>query len=142
MIGISGSLIWSKTLMELIFNPCGEFRLSLEGPVRQIHSHHLLVGALRPSQVFLRSVQMLKREWGAEKNGKLPHVFSLQPWFLSLRWKIWLRQNCSLGFCACSEGPAIGQNILMMMMMMNMEITKFNKTQFKYTLNVRNCFTK
>ena len=25
-IGISGSLIWSKTLMELIFNPCGEFR--------------------------------------------------------------------------------------------------------------------
>ena len=22
MIGISGSLIWSKTLMELIFNPC------------------------------------------------------------------------------------------------------------------------
>ena len=26
VIGISGSLIWSKTLMELIFNPCGEFR--------------------------------------------------------------------------------------------------------------------
>ena len=25
--GISGSLIWSKTLMELIFNHCGEFRL-------------------------------------------------------------------------------------------------------------------
>ena len=24
--GISGSLIWSKTLMELLFNPCGEFR--------------------------------------------------------------------------------------------------------------------
>ena len=24
VIGISGSLIWSKTLMELIFNPCGE----------------------------------------------------------------------------------------------------------------------
>ena len=24
--GISGSLIWSKTLMELIFNPCAEFR--------------------------------------------------------------------------------------------------------------------
>ena len=27
MIGTSGSLIWSKTLMELIFNPCGEFPL-------------------------------------------------------------------------------------------------------------------
>ena len=26
MIWISGFLIWSKTLMELIFNPCGEFR--------------------------------------------------------------------------------------------------------------------
>ena len=26
VIVISGSLIWSKTLMELIFNPCGEFR--------------------------------------------------------------------------------------------------------------------
>ena len=26
VIGISGSLIWSKTLMELIFNLCGEFR--------------------------------------------------------------------------------------------------------------------
>ena len=26
VIGISGSLIWSKTLMELIFNPCAEFR--------------------------------------------------------------------------------------------------------------------
>ena len=26
VIGISGSLVWSKTLMELTFNPCGEFR--------------------------------------------------------------------------------------------------------------------
>ena len=26
VIGISGSLIWSKTTMELIFNPSGEFR--------------------------------------------------------------------------------------------------------------------
>ena len=26
LIGISGSLIWSKTLVELIFNPRGEFR--------------------------------------------------------------------------------------------------------------------
>ena len=44
VIGISWSLIWSKTLMELIFNPCGEFRRSPEGPVSQIHSLHL-VGA-------------------------------------------------------------------------------------------------
>ena len=26
VIGISGSLIWSKALMELIFKPCGEFQ--------------------------------------------------------------------------------------------------------------------
>ena len=36
----------------------------------------------------------------------------LQPWFLSLRWKICLRQNWSLGSYACSEGPAIGQTTL------------------------------
>ena len=41
MIGISGSLIWLKTPMELIFNPCDEFRRSPEGPVSQIHSPHL-----------------------------------------------------------------------------------------------------
>ena len=29
----SGSLIWSKTLMELIFNPCGEFLWSPKGRV-------------------------------------------------------------------------------------------------------------
>ena len=28
VIGIFGSLIWSKILMELIFNPCGEFQFS------------------------------------------------------------------------------------------------------------------
>ena len=38
-------------------------------------------------------------------------LVKLQPCFLSLRWwKMCLRQNCSLGFSACSEGPAFGQN--------------------------------
>ena len=41
VIGISGSLIWSKILMELIFKPCGEYQLSQEGPVSQIHAPHL-----------------------------------------------------------------------------------------------------
>ena len=69
MIEISRFLIWSKTLMELIFNTCGEFRKSLEGPVSQIHSP-----CADASGIFsdlLRSVQMLKREWGAESKGKL-----------------------------------------------------------------------
>ena len=78
MIGISGSLIWSKTLMELIFNPCGEFQCSLEGPVSQIHSPHLHVGASGIFSDFLRSVQMLKREWGAKNSGKGLHLF--YPW--------------------------------------------------------------
>ena len=72
VIGISGSLICSKTL---IFNPCDQFRWSSEGPVRQIHSPHLHAGAPGIISDILSSVQMLKREWGAESNGKLPHLF-------------------------------------------------------------------
>ena len=45
VIGISGSPIWPETLTELIFNPCAEFRWSPEGPVNQIQSSHLHVGA-------------------------------------------------------------------------------------------------
>ena len=75
VIGISGSLIRSKTLMKLIFNPCGEFRWSSEGPVNQIHFPQ--PPRWGPWDLFrsLRSVQMLKREWGTESNRKLPHVF-------------------------------------------------------------------
>ena len=61
--------------MELIFNPCGEFQWSPEGPVSQIHSPHVHVGAPGIFSVLLRSVQMLKGEWSAESNGKLPHLF-------------------------------------------------------------------
>ena len=77
LIEISGSLIWSKTLMELMFNPCGEFWWRPEGPVSHIHSPHLLIGAPGILSDLLRSVQMLKREWGAECNGKLPHLLNL-----------------------------------------------------------------
>ena len=103
MIKISTSLIWSITLVELIFSPCGEFRWSPEGIVSQIHSPHLHVGASRIFSDLLRSVQMLKREWSLENNGELPHLFipskmatlvpgfvlwtELIPLFLSLRWK-------------------------------------------------------
>ena len=74
MIGISRSPIWSKTLTELIFNPCSEFRLSPEGPVILIHSAHLQAGAPGIFSDLLRSVQILKRKRGAESNGKLPHL--------------------------------------------------------------------
>ena len=60
--------------MELIFNPCGEFRWSPEGPVSQIQSPHLHAGVPGTFSDLLRSVQMLKRTWGVESNGKLPHL--------------------------------------------------------------------
>ena len=60
---------------ELVFNPYGEFRRSPEGPVSQIHSPHLHSGAPGSFSDLLRSVQMLKREWGAASNGKLPNLF-------------------------------------------------------------------
>ena len=75
MIGISGSLIWLKTLMEQIFNPCGEFQRSPEGPVSQIHSPHLHIGAPGIFSDLLRSVQMLKRV-GCGKQRKLPHLLT------------------------------------------------------------------
>ena len=52
VIGISGSLIWSKILMELTFNPCGEFRRRPEGPISQILSPQLHVGAPGIFQIF------------------------------------------------------------------------------------------
>ena len=76
LIGISGSLILSKTLMELMFNPCGEFRWSPEGPVSQIHSPHPPRWCPWDLSDLLRSVQMLKRNWGVESNGKQPHLLN------------------------------------------------------------------
>ena len=69
VIEISRSLILSKTLMNFG---------GLEGPVSQIHSHNLYMGALGIFSDLLRSVQMLKREWGVESNGKLLHLFILR----------------------------------------------------------------
>ena len=74
LIGTSGPLIWSKTLVELIFNSCGEFRRSPKDPVNQIYSPHVYVGASETFSDHLRPVQMLKREWGAESNGELPRL--------------------------------------------------------------------
>ena len=40
----------------------------------QIHSPHLHDGAPGIFPELLKSVQMLKGEWGAESKGKLPHL--------------------------------------------------------------------
>ena len=86
VIGISGSLIWSKTLMELIFNPFGEFQLSPEGPVNQIHSPHFHDGTPGIFSGLLRSVQTLRRSGVRKATGSYCNYSSLvklQPWFLS-----------------------------------------------------------
>ena len=107
-----------KTLMELKFNPCGEFRWSLEDPVSQIHSPHLHDGDPGISSDLLRSVQMLKREWGVESNGKLLHLFipsetaTMFPAFAVEDPAF--GHNCSLGALICNERQALGQNTLML----------------------------
>ena len=117
---------WDFWICDLVKNPdgtdiqsCDEFRSSPEGPVSQIHSPHLEDGAPGIFSDLLRSVQMLKREraecrkqW--ETTALIQSLVKLQPWFLSLWWKTYLQQNCSLGSCACSERPAFGQDSLMM----------------------------
>ena len=57
------------------------------------------------------------KQW--EATAPIQSLVKLQPWFLNLQWKTCLRQNCSLGFYACSEGPALGQNTLMMMIIIS-----------------------
>ena len=73
-LAISGSLIWSKTLMELILT-CGEFLWSPEDPVRQIHFPRPHVAVPGMFSDILSSVHILKGEWDAESNGKLPQLF-------------------------------------------------------------------
>ena len=95
---------------------------SLEGPVSQIHSPHLHVGA---PGIFsdLRSVQMLKRERerDAESNGKLPHLFihsntvTLVPEFAVKDLPLDLIATLVPAFAV--KDLALGQNTLMRMMM-------------------------
>ena len=121
LIEISGSLIWSKTLMEPIFNPCGECRWSPKGPVSQIHSPHLHVGAPGNFTDLLRSVQMLDRESGVHKAMGSYRTYpslvncSLGSWVCGGRPAF--EQNCGLGSWVCCKEPALGQNTLMMVLL-------------------------
>ena len=102
------------------FNSCSEFLRSPERPVSQIYSPHLHVGAPGIFSVLLRSVQMLKREWVEKATGSYCTYLSLvklQPWFLRFQWKTCLWTTANFGSCVCSERFALGQNTLMMMMM-------------------------
>ena len=71
MTGISRSLIWSKTLMELISNPVVNF-----GEVRraQLAKSTHLTSSLGPLGSF-KVCSDAKETVGCGKNGKLPHLF-------------------------------------------------------------------
>ena len=76
MTGIHGSLNRSKTLLELIYlNPAVNF-----GEVRraQLAKSTLLTSTLMPLGSFKICSDTNEREWGAESNGRLPHLFN--PW--------------------------------------------------------------
>ena len=112
MIGISGSLIWSKTLLELIFNPCGEFREVRRAQLaKPTHLTNTLVplGSLRSFKVCSDAKERVGR--GKQRKATVPiqSLVKLQQWFLSVR-KICLRQNCTNGSCVCVCGrPAFGR---------------------------------
>ena len=112
------SLICSKNPDETDINPFGEFRWNPEGPVSQIHSPHLHFEAPGIFSALSRSVQMLKREWGAKATGSYrtySSLVKLQTWLLSYGGKPAFVQNCSISAWVCSERPALRQNALMMM---------------------------
>ena len=61
--------------MEPIFNDCGEFPWTQEGPVSQIHSHHLVFGAPEIFSDLLRYVQM--SETGVQKSTESYRTYSI-----------------------------------------------------------------
>ena len=90
------------------------------GEVRraQLAKSTLLITTLAP----LWSFQMLKRESGVWKATGNYRTYSMPGKTATLvpvllRWKTCLRKNCSLGSCACSGGPVLGQNTLVMMIL-------------------------
>ena len=99
VVRIFVSLIKSETLMELMFNPCGEFWWNLEVPVSQICSPHLHVRALGG---LFRSFKVCsdakeRAGCGRQREATVPiqSLVKLLLWFLSLRWKTCLWQNWS-----------------------------------------------
>ena len=73
--------------MELIFNPCDEFRRSQEGPVSQIHFPRLHFGAPGIFSDLLMSVQMLGCGKQREATTPIQTLAKLQLWFQSFWWK-------------------------------------------------------
>ena len=106
VIGTSGSLIWSKSVMKLTFNPCGEFRRSVEDSDKST----LLTSTWCPwnlSRSFKVCFNTKERVGcGNQREATAP----IHPWSLSLRWETCLWQNCNLGSWVSSGRPDFGRN--------------------------------
>ena len=91
-------------------------------PVSQIHSPHLHVGAPGVFSDSLKSVQMLKRECGAESNGKLPHLSipsKTAAWFPEFAvGDLPLGRTTALVREFTVKDLTLGRTLMMMMMMM------------------------
>ena len=116
VVWISRSLIWSKPLMELIFNPCDEFRRKPGGPSYQ--NPFSLPPRWCPWVLFtsFKVVSDDKERVGYGKQREATaHINPLQNCNLG-SWVCGGRpafgQNCSLCAWVCKERPALGQNIL------------------------------
>ena len=126
-----------KNLMELIFNLCGEFWWSLEGPVSEILYPHLHVGAPVISSGLSRCVQILKREWGAESNGKLPLIK------LQRGGRTAFGQNFSLGVWVCSEDLPLDRTLWWWLYNIYLDLNHFtSKTELKYQVCIKNTMLK
>ena len=107
----SGQKLWWNLCLTPVVN-FGEVRRA------QLAKSTLLASSLVPLGSFKVCSDAKERVWcGMQREATAPFksLVKLQPWFLRLRWKTCLRQNCSLGFSASIEGPAFGKNTLKMM---------------------------
>ena len=99
--------------MELIFNPCGEFHEVQRAQLAKstlLTSALVFLGSFRSFKVCVDAKERVGCGKQREATAVIKSLVKLQLWFLSLRWKTCLRQNCNIDFCTGSEGPALGQN--------------------------------
>ena len=84
MIGISGSLIYSKSLMELMFNPCGEFRTAHLAKSIVLTSALVPLGSFRSCKVCSDAKERVGCGKQREATAPIQTLLKLQPWFLNL----------------------------------------------------------
>ena len=101
---------WWNSYLTPVMN-LGEVRRAQLAKSTLLTSTLVPLGSFKDSSVAEERVGCGKQR---EATAPIQLLVKLQRWFLSLRWKTCLRKNCWLRSCACSDGPALRQNTLMM----------------------------